>query len=591
MQEINNDIAATLRTPNVPIETPAQALEQNVRIADIAAQVRQRKAEAADYAAKEPLRSAQTLAQTQQLAEDTALKQAFSKALKPYDPTAGDLQFDDNVAGQTLDSIQIPGIGPASYLRGRYQTEKDSQLASHRTQTLKEASDYIAKVKMAATPAENFLAIEDPKEQAKQYASVREAVVRTDPSIAKQFPYELTDENRPTVVAKLQQIADHKKQIEDVHDTLKGVEDRQKLAVATPEGKAKALKALDQSTADRMGVTVDRLDQEQKDANYKEIYGSAVVRKSGSLKQVPGSSIEGSKLPADATGLYGEDLDRSPGVFYTAVQHPDGTFAGYTSSTKQFATKTPTSASLALAAAGGDQKAATALKSLQTLRASQQSAGLTPETLDMIARQFVTTGQMPSMGMGGIKDREAVLNKAGEIAKGQNIAANSAEYRQLQGSTAALQKSHDAIVSFETTASKNLDNAIAAAKKLEDTGSPILNKPLRSIDVSVLGSPEVAAYNAARQVAVNEIAKVTSNPTLSGQLSDTARAEVSSFLPEEATIQQIMAVAQILKLDMENRRTSLADQIKFNNGRIKGVGGAVVPPVTFSPNNPYAPKK
>ena len=71
-------------------------------------------------------------------------------------------------------------------------------------------------------------------------------------------------------------------------------------------------------------------------------------------------------------------------------------------------------------------------------------------------------------------------------------------------------------------------------------------------------------------MATNEIAKVTSNPNLTGQLSDSARREVEAFMPQNATLGQVYAVAKILRQDMQNRHDSLDDQIGAIQSRIGG---------------------
>ncbi len=111
------------------------------------------------------------------------------------------------------------------------------------------------------------------------------------------------------------------------------------------------------------------------------------------------------------------------------------------------------------------------------------------------------------------------------------------------------------------------------AKKAIDTGIPLANAPLRSAS-GLLGSKDQASFEAARQVAVNEIAKVASSPGLAGQLSDTARKEVASFIPASATVGQIMSLANTLKQDMANRHTSYQQQIEDIKGRLGGTTAA-----------------
>jgi hypothetical protein len=101
-----------------------------------------------------------------------------------------------------------------------------------------------------------------------------------------------------------------------------------------------------------------------------------------------------------------------------------------------------------------------------------------------------------------------------------------------------------------------------------DSGSPLLNQPLRSINQKVLGGQELAAFNAARQVALTEVAKVLTNPNLAGQLTDQARKEVEGLMGPNITLGQAYAVAKILKTDMANRKTAVRGQLDEVRKRI-----------------------
>ncbi len=212
-------------------------------------------------------------------------------------------------------------------------------------------------------------------------------------------------------------------------------------------------------------------------------------------------------------------------------------------------------------------------------KANQENAGaapsLTPEGMQLVAHQFAMTGQMPPMGMSkqGAKVRTDIINQAADIYKGLDLPSQMAAYKANQDSLKVAQKQRDAVGGFEETALKNLDQFLGTAQKVVDTGSPLINKPLRSIEGSLLGSPEMAAYNAARRTVIPEFAKILSNPTLSGQLSDSARKEVEGLISGDATLKQAVAVANILKQDTQNRRTSLDDQIAAIQKRIATTPG------------------
>lgn len=201
---------------------------------------------------------------------------------------------------------------------------------------------------------------------------------------------------------------------------------------------------------------------------------------------------------------------------------------------------------------------------------NEAAPDLTPEARDMAANQFAMSGQLPPMGMGkaGAKVRTDIMNRAAELYKGLDIASQKAAYEANKSSLVQLQKQRENIGAFENTAKKNIDLFLDTAGKVVDTGSPLANSLARNISGKMLGSPDQAAFDAARQVAVNEIAKVTSGGGLSSVLSDSARHEIAAFNPANATLAQTVAVMRLLKKDMENRTGSIDDQIKSIRERI-----------------------
>lgn len=221
--------------------------------------------------------------------------------------------------------------------------------------------------------------------------------------------------------------------------------------------------------------------------------------------------------------------------------------------------------------------------------AENKPLDLTPGGLDAAALNYMKTGQLPALGMGDKITRKSIINRAAELGSGTgdpirtnlDLASNRAGFVADEGSLKKLQGQRDAITAFENTASKNIDQFLKTAGKVVDTGSPLLNAPLRAISAKLLGSPDQAAYEAARQVAINEVAKVTGNPTLSGTLSDSARKEVEAFNPSNATLGQTVAVLKLLKQDMANRASATDEAIGEIQKRIKG--GSMASPATADP--------
>jgi hypothetical protein len=201
--------------------------------------------------------------------------------------------------------------------------------------------------------------------------------------------------------------------------------------------------------------------------------------------------------------------------------------------------------------------------------------GMSPEAFDQQADKYFSTGTLPPIGRGNPASQalnKAIMNRAAELHPGP-LALGSAEYKANSESLKKMQIQSDAIDSFERTALKNVDLFLEQAGKVVDTGSPWVNKPLRTISEKALGNQDLPAYRAAKQIAVNEIAKITTNPGLAGVLTNEARQEVGSFNPEDATLRQTLNVVKVLKRDMENRKESNAQQISDIKGRIGGTSG------------------
>ncbi len=201
---------------------------------------------------------------------------------------------------------------------------------------------------------------------------------------------------------------------------------------------------------------------------------------------------------------------------------------------------------------------------------------LSPAGMDVAAENYAKTGQLPPMGMGkqGAAVRTAIINRAAELHPGLDLATNRATFGSDTQSLKKMQAQRDAIGAFEQTASKNIDIFLDTAGKIVDTGSPLANTLVRAASGKLLGSEDQAAYNAARQVAVNEIAKITTNPNLSGALSDNARHEVEAYNPNNATLGQTVRVMRLLKQDMANRTQSMDEQLATIKGRIGGKSSA-----------------
>lgn len=205
------------------------------------------------------------------------------------------------------------------------------------------------------------------------------------------------------------------------------------------------------------------------------------------------------------------------------------------------------------------------------------AGGLTDDDLQRAGQEYGITGVMPSLGRDSVT-RAKIEHAKNQWARDNGLAPQDlvqlhAAYSGDKESLKKFQAQRDQIVSFEQTAQKNLDLFLNAAAKIPDSGMPWLNTPLRNLDAKAVGSENMAAVNAARQVANNEIAKVTSGGGLGGVLSDAARHEVENYNPASATFAQTKAVAKVLRQDMANRHASMDAMLQEIRGRMGSAGG------------------
>lgn len=204
------------------------------------------------------------------------------------------------------------------------------------------------------------------------------------------------------------------------------------------------------------------------------------------------------------------------------------------------------------------------LADAEAARKASDDAPLSPEAVDMLSQNFARTGNLPPMGLGttAAANRVKVFNNAATVFKGLNLAEQSAAVKSYQQSINRLQPQYDSLQSFENTALKNTGIFLDSAKKIVDTGSPVLNTPIRSASDQLLGSDKMAAFKTARETVIPEFARILQGGTLGGQpLTDSMRKDIDSILAGNATLGQLYASANVLWQDAENRRTSMKDQI------------------------------
>jgi hypothetical protein len=162
-----------------------------------------------------------------------------------------------------------------------------------------------------------------------------------------------------------------------------------------------------------------------------------------------------------------------------------------------------------------------------------------------------------------------------------DLAGSGADYRANSGALADIQKKISNLGSFERTTVRNMQSFAEAAKKINDTGYPILNMPIRAIDRNVLGSVDQAKFDAWRNVHLPELARVIQSANATGVVSEHAQAMIEKINSGDATIPQILAVTREMQKAVQNRITELrAESATLHNATSSVSQNPLIPMLT-----------
>lgn len=157
----------------------------------------------------------------------------------------------------------------------------------------------------------------------------------------------------------------------------------------------------------------------------------------------------------------------------------------------------------------------------------------------------------------------------GQQGPAPDVASQSAAYKAASKTITdqtTLKANVDAFSRTADDISKLFDKTLA---KIPDSGVTWLNKPLRTA-ATAFGSESMAEYNTFRLTLQNEYSRLTTNPKLTGVLSDTARKEMENILAPDATVAQIRTSLAALKKESATRSKNIGDEITTQR---KSIGG------------------
>jgi len=214
-----------------------------------------------------------------------------------------------------------------------------------------------------------------------------------------------------------------------------------------------------------------------------------------------------------------------------------------------------------------------------------QFAGLTRKGLLTEAVRVAESGMQPPIGRTkeGKALYTAIVNTVPELERnaqgkwtfqGQaidvpSLAQAKSDFGADSSSQRSLQTNLDAATAFSRVADDNSKILEETLKKIPDTGIQFFNRPIRGL-ATAFGNDAMSQFAAIRQSVQNEYSRLTSQPNLTGVLTDSARHEMESILDPNATVEQIRKSLAILQREGHNRVNDYQKQVNEIRGRISG---------------------
>ena len=124
----------------------------------------------------------------------------------------------------------------------------------------------------------------------------------------------------------------------------------------------------------------------------------------------------------------------------------------------------------------------------------------------------------------------------------------------------------DSISAFENLAKANGQRALELFSSVDDTGIPIVEAVSRATKRQ-LGNVDAAELQSVLTAFQTEAARILSNPTMAGVVTDTARHEVQEMASGRMSVAQAKRVINRLFTEMDLRKQFLSDQIGSASGR------------------------
>lgn len=193
---------------------------------------------------------------------------------------------------------------------------------------------------------------------------------------------------------------------------------------------------------------------------------------------------------------------------------------------------------------------------------------LSPEAKAAAAARYRVDGTLPAnlgRGVQGVRQTADILNEAARQSAEAGDTPESQRIAQLANKSNAialnkLQSQQTMVGAFEKNFQKNADMVEGLMAKVDNTGTPLINKWINAGKRSVAGDPNISALDANIKATVNEYAKIVGGGTGSGATAQKEITKIEGLLNAAQAPEQIKAVMDVMRQETANRMSAFEDE-------------------------------
>jgi hypothetical protein len=207
--------------------------------------------------------------------------------------------------------------------------------------------------------------------------------------------------------------------------------------------------------------------------------------------------------------------------------------------------------------------------------AAQAAANVDPTSLQFAADTYRTTGKFPgsfgkspALQMAVLKQVAADAANSGDTAG--SIAARTASLKAGGQALDQVTKQEAFTGSAVNTLDANLKALQTLGGKVDDTGSPLVNKVLNQFNQGMVSDPNTAAYVTMLNAVQGEYAKIASNNNGNSPISDAAKADAKDVINKAMAQGGVAAVAQVMRQESANRMQAIREAKQGLIGQLSG---------------------